>query len=247
MNADEPTRKSNGGTISFLGFRLSKRTDIVAFAALLLSLITIFSTVIVDLWNYSVRSILHVYLPEHVQLLYDHCVKPEFYHVGVIAPVTYFNTGKYDDLAVVEKLYVSTGTKRMQLYPYRIVKATKETDTVDCDTRQDGEFKRTSLTYGGSPLRASVKAGSAVSREILFARDLKMCDEELEDCQLHDMAQYIDLNDIVKGTPLVVELRVRFQDDGLKGARCEMKLTSGEVSYFRTKSTVTSKCDALGF
>ena len=243
-------REQNGNAknITFLGFVLSRRTDLLAILAIVLSLFTILATLMVDIYHYWRGSILHIFLPEYVQLLVDNCIwNEEFYHVGVIAPITFFNTGKYDDLTVIEKLYMVVGNKRMQLYPYRIVETSRNMKHEwTCDSRKKGEFQSTNLTYVGSPLRASVKAGSALSREILFTRDPEFCSETLERCDSHSPDQYIDLDGIAEGDKTTIELRVRFLDDGIKVVRCDLELGKDATERFRTDYTITGRCNPQG-
>ena len=233
-------------SVRVLGFSVSTNTDIVAISAVIISLITILTTVGVDVVSYFRGAVVEVFLPEHVQLLVDDCNEGSraFNHVGVVVPVTFFNKGKYDDLVVKERLYVTVAKKRMQLYPYRIIRTSRRKKDEDyCVTRKTGEFRATDVEYLYTPLRVAVKSGSAVSREILYIADPVMCGMNLRNCRPHYPSQYIDEEDILENRKMTVELRARFLDDGIKSKKCTLVLEGKSFSYFRENHTVTTICN----
>lgn len=236
--------------VSFFGLSISTSVDISAVLAFL-SFATITLTVGVDMIYFFRGSVADVYLPSHVQFVVDDCAgKKVFNYVGVIVQVSAFNTGKYDDLIRKERLYMSVGGLRMQLYPYRVVRSAQIRNDADyCKDREIGEFRGTKLTFVDTVQRVSIQAGSARSREILFVADSEMCGDDLADCVNHDSEQYIRRQHIGKGDfgknrrrKITIEVRLAFLEDGMKSKMCVVDWREPTVTQFEEAYTVTVPC-----
>ena len=241
--SDHGKRRSRKG-ISAFGLSVSTNTDIVAISAVFLSFLTIFFTLGLDLIYYLRGSVVDIFLPENVQFLVDDCTgESEFRYVGVIAPITYFNRGKYDDLVEMQRLYLTVAGQSMQLYPYRIARTLrKKRDDDYCENRRKGEFRGVDVEYFDTPMRVAVKAGSEVSREILYIADSEMCDQNLDDCVTHDVKKYIEKDHLLQASEATIELRATFVLDGPKSGKCNVVLQNETRKYFNDYSTVTTTC-----
>ena len=234
-----PTREH----FSLLGLLVSRKTDLIAIVALLLSLITIVGS----FFFYIQNSVVDVFLPEQVQFLVDDCEQKEFRYVGVILPVTIINTGKYGDALMSEKLFMSIKSKTMQLYPYRVVKTKRQYRSQGyCNGRKTGEFRGTDISSIGTPMRAAVRAGSVISREILYIADSKKCGEKLDRCLPHPTDQYIGKEDMETGSKIVIQLRMKFLNDGVKNKACRVEMRKDSFSAFSNYETVTTRPKFLG-
>ena len=233
---DTQPKKEN---ISLLGLLISRKTDIIAIVALLLSIATIFG----NFFLYIQNSIIDIFLPEQIQLIFDDCDNKTFHYVGVIAPVTFLNRGKYDDVSMSEKLFVSVEDRTMQLYPYQMVKTTRNYKNKDyCDDRKPGEFYATDIEQLEIPMHTAVKSGSVVSRQVLYIADSLKCNSDLDSCVTHPKEQYVDYEHLKEGGAIDIGLHVKFLDDGIKKKSCRVSLNKLAYQVLGSYFTVTSNC-----